>query len=772
MMGFPKLLRTLGPMLVAGALVALLAGGFELAAQRTLTVCPSGCEFAAIQAAIDAARPGDTIEVQAGTYRENLTIRNKRDLTLQGVGRDQVTLDGSAAVGWEEIVPGVLIEEGQNITIQGFRIVGSRRGLEALDVTGLVIAENLFEDNLRQGITLSSTGAPVKQAQLLDNIVRNTQPDRDGAFGIGVDVFGSQAVLERNTIEGSADCGLRVTHSGEVAGSDNVIQNNKGGDLCGTVPLTLLREPPPEGTLDTVAVPQDVSTLQEALSQVKSGGTITVAAGTYRGQLQIYKSVIIRGTGSDQTILQAPGPGWTAINVATDQLEVVLEELEVTGGRRGVQIDTGPNGAVTLRNVNVESNGASGATDAGILIFGQGKVRLEQVRISENRGLGLWASGMPKVTVQNSTILQNESIGVHFDGKADVSLQNSTISQNSQNGLQALDDTQVTLEAITLSGNGAHGLFLDGHAVVSSEESTFSRNGRSGIWAQGDAQLSARGSTVADNELGGIVIRGNASGTVAGGTVTRNREEGIWVGDSAQATLREVRVTANRKDTRGQFGEGLIVAGNAKVTIQESTIDRNPDHGIIVDQNAQAAIEGSTVADNTVRGIGLFSRARAAIRESTITNNRGFSGIVLADNSQATIKESTISRNVESGIFVGWSAQATIRDNRITDNRANAQGYFGWGIALRAGARVTIEGNTISGHPLSGIAVGAPDLDNEAVRAEISQNRIQNNQECGVWADNDPGIRITGRGNTITGNRLGDLCGDLNKFPQGFGGGK
>jgi len=41
-----------------------------------------------------------------------------------------------------------------------------------------------------------------------------------------------------------------------------------------------------------------------------------------------------------------------------------------------------------------------------------------------------------------------------------------------------------------------------------------------------------------------------------------------------------------------------------------------------------------------------------------------------------------------------------------------------------------------------------------------------------VYTDNDAGIKITGQGNTISGNKRGNLCGDQSKFPSGFGGGK
>ena len=70
-----------------------------------------------------------------------------------------------------------------------------------------------------------------------------------------------------------------------------------------------MAQPLPEGTADQVNVPADVPTLQEAVNMVRAGGTITVAA---------------------------------------DQIQVTLEGVRVTGGRGGVQVDTGPSGTVTL----------------------------------------------------------------------------------------------------------------------------------------------------------------------------------------------------------------------------------------------------------------------------------------------------------------------------------------------------------------------------------------------------------------------------------------
>jgi len=76
---------------VAGLLaVSLPATSY---AAPALTVCPSGCPYSTIQAAINAAASGDTIHVGPGTYSEFLTI--SKPLTIEGAGEQQTIVDST-----------------------------------------------------------------------------------------------------------------------------------------------------------------------------------------------------------------------------------------------------------------------------------------------------------------------------------------------------------------------------------------------------------------------------------------------------------------------------------------------------------------------------------------------------------------------------------------------------------------------------------------------------------------------------------------------------
>jgi parallel beta-helix repeat protein len=749
------------------SLAAILFGWFSLnngqiglaQAGKPITVCASGCDFTKIQAAIDSAQNGSAIQVQTGSYKENLSIRNKDGLTLKGAGPDQVTLDGNGPQQ-QNITPGILILSSRNITVTGFKITNSRRGLEADDTTLLFIEANTFDKNLRSGLTLLRS-----QVEIKGNIIQGTQVDLDASNGVGISLEGSQGTLSDNTIIDNADCGVRAMLSGDqpsqASGSNNTIQHNKGGDLCGNAPTSLLAQPLPEGMLDPVTVPTDAATIQEAVNKAKAGGTITVVAGTYKEQIQIYKSVTIRGAGSDQTVVQAPSIEYVAINIATDQLQVTLEGLKVTGGRRGVNVATGPAGNVAQRDVKIEANGAGQTpttSDAGLKSFEQTTVALDHVSIINNQEMGLQALGRTQVTIQNSTISDNVGWGIYVGDTAHAQITNNQINGSKPTGnpnfgwgygISVYNTAQVTLQGNTISQNASYAIVLRYNSQATIQQNTISNNKSVGIELFEASNGTITKNTISDNEVAGIGLHQTSKGTITENTIARNREEGIWVGDSATAQITNNQITASKPTLGASSCCGF---------------------GINLRQNAQATIQGNTISQNVKHGILLQESSQATVRQNTITNN-GSRGVELDSNSNATIDSNTITGNIGQGISLWDSAQAQITNNQITGNKPGDAGS-GQGIGVYMASRPTITNNTIKSNAANGIVVGTSAIDNETAQAEISSNTIQNNSLYGVWADNDSGITITGQGNTISGNTSGQLGGTTSKFPTGFGGGK
>jgi WD40 repeat protein len=229
------------------AALALLVLGLGLGtpvglAQRTITVCPQGCQYAKIQEAITAASEGDTIQVKAGTYQENLTITKR--LTLQGEGKDKVTIQGT-----------VTILSTKLVTLSGFTVKGGQ-GVYIEDSTTVVFSDNAFVESTAEGLLARSSSITVRGNLISRNksyglllvlgskalITGNTITSNGGD---GINIVASQADIRDNIVRDNGGCGVRADADSTVTGSVTSANfgGNQGGGLCDKA-LKLDTEPP------------------------------------------------------------------------------------------------------------------------------------------------------------------------------------------------------------------------------------------------------------------------------------------------------------------------------------------------------------------------------------------------------------------------------------------------------------------------------------------------------------------------------------------------
>ena len=112
---------TLGVALLL-SLVALSATSFEAidAPASTITVCASGCDYTTIQAAVEMANNGDTIDLAAEIFVGNVFVRQKR-LTIRGSGETETIVDGGGSGT-------VIYLDGANVTLADLTVRNGRGG--------------------------------------------------------------------------------------------------------------------------------------------------------------------------------------------------------------------------------------------------------------------------------------------------------------------------------------------------------------------------------------------------------------------------------------------------------------------------------------------------------------------------------------------------------------------------------------------------------------------------------------------------------------------
>jgi len=90
----------------------------------TRTVCAKGCAYRTIQAAVNASKAGDTVEVKPGVYKERVVIKgpSKRYLTLIGDPKSpgKVVLEGKGSTPRSLPNNGITINGADQVTVNGF----------------------------------------------------------------------------------------------------------------------------------------------------------------------------------------------------------------------------------------------------------------------------------------------------------------------------------------------------------------------------------------------------------------------------------------------------------------------------------------------------------------------------------------------------------------------------------------------------------------------------------------------------------------------------
>jgi hypothetical protein len=120
--------------LITGPLVVCMFIFSDVAAGKTVYVDPNGsADFPTIQLAINMSLSGDTVQVAAGSYFENLQLKD--GVLLIGSGPGLTVIDGRAMPGFPVIT--ALFCSGTNL-VQGFTIANGT-GLEG---SGMVIADS------------------------------------------------------------------------------------------------------------------------------------------------------------------------------------------------------------------------------------------------------------------------------------------------------------------------------------------------------------------------------------------------------------------------------------------------------------------------------------------------------------------------------------------------------------------------------------------------------------------------------------------------------
>jgi hypothetical protein len=422
--------------------------------------------------------------------------------------------------------------------------------------------------------------------------------------------------------------------------------------------------------------------IQSAVNAAQTGDIINIASGIYKENIKIDKSLALKGSGKDQTIVDGQGIGSVfTTGTVSPSAKISLSGMKIQNGK--ATIGAGIFNKATLDVSDCEIS-ANSATDRGGGIFNSlGTVTLTRDILSKNAatnyGGGIYSTG--KVNAVDSTISGNKANnGGGIYNTNSLTLTRSIISSNtaastygggiSNYGTANVVDSIITGNTAVSSGGGIYNqksLKLSGGSV----DHNAAKNG-GGIYNYGSLDMSTPMSyNTASYKGGGIYNDGifnHTSGSVDHNTATY-AGGGIYNYGTTTYTGGDIY---NNTAKRGGGG----IANMGKVTNTKTLTVT----GVSI-YNNKALGDGTTDGG---KGGGIWSDdSYATVKDCKIFGNTAIFGGGIYDDGNLNLNGGSVDHNTASklggGIYHGMSdsipnAVMTINGTSISYNTA---GYGG-----------------------------------------------------------------------------------------------
>ena len=407
-----------------------------------------------------------------------------------------------------ELGVGVFASNMGKLTMRGCQITGNvLRGLEAADDAQVSLESVQVEGNQSSGLSFygKSLGA-LNRVTLMGNrlhgleLSEQTRVTADGLtinnqtnWGI-IHFEQAQLTLRGSTISNNAAGGLQAVGGGQINLENNQITSNANyglllGDFTGNP------QQPLSGNLVGNTLEGNRGVGLEYRSFVEVSAQNNTLRENLLGGMRFVGATKAEVKGN--TLERNGEMGVLILGVA----QPVLLENQIREHRRyGVALETysTPEAPInpTLRGNVLERNGLY-----GILVQG-GNALLEsnQVRGSAQAGIGLFGEG--NISVNQNTVEQNQTHGILVEDKVKATLERNTVQGNALCGILLRTFSESVVRGNTLQNNGLYGLELQDKAKAQIEGNQISGNEGAAIRT---AKLTE--AQVGENQVTGRVVR-------------------------------------------------------------------------------------------------------------------------------------------------------------------------------------------------------------------------------------------------------------------------
>jgi parallel beta-helix repeat protein len=333
----------------------------------------------------------------------------------------------------------------------------------------------------------------------------------------------------------------------------------------------------------TIIVPDDYSTIQEAINHSYDGDIIQVKAGIYYENVVVDKSVSIIGEDKDETIVDGSGSGHI-FEVITYDVQILGFTIQHTNlGSAGVKIKS--------NNFMIKDNVIKECGDGICLYFSSGSI-IENNSIRDN-SFGIYLDTANNCKINNNRIIKNED-GIGFWMSSNLKIKNNNLENNSVTGILYLWSNKNIFDNNNISYNSDIGFQLFNSDKNIIKGNTLDNNIGDGIAFQKSKDNKILRCIFTDNN-NGVSLRFYSDNNTISGNNINNNYCGIGLFSTCYTIIQGNNITGNNQN-------GILIDSSSDNHIANSIFNKN-EIGVSLQDSKYNTIENSTFIFNHFGGI-------------------------------------------------------------------------------------------------------------------------------------------------------------------------
>ncbi len=444
--------------IMVGIVVGILLFTVSSASAATITVDDSGgADYLTIQAAINNANASDVIEVQSGTYLENVVVN--KTLSLKGIGMPLVNASGSGTA---------ITITSSSSTVYGFNVTGSGTDWNGGDAdSGIKI---MSDDNTVLNCSAGFNNYGVYVFESKNNTIENNSvySNIEGIYTF----YSSNNSILKNDINLNTNRGVFVSNSNNCTISNNTVSETIDGIyLTTSTNCSILGNTADSNTrgiylysnsINNFLTDNIVTGNSYSGIYLSSSGSSTLTGNDASGDSE-YGIRLISSSGSTLIGNNASGNSYSGIYLDSSDSSTLISNNASGNSGDGI-------GLMGSDSSTLTSNDASGNSGDGISLIGSDSSTLTDNNASGNSGDGIYLSSSYGILAGNDAS-GNSNYGIYLHGFDSNTLTGNNASGNSNYGIYLSGSDSNTLTKNNALNN-VYGIYVD----TSSSSNTFHKN--------------------------------------------------------------------------------------------------------------------------------------------------------------------------------------------------------------------------------------------------------------------------------------------------------